>query len=74
MFTGGVQKDEMMAAAMHAMQERKENMANMRKNRAYQELKREMDQKRRQREKVRFLELRGNSDHYLSGPWLGFHN
>ena len=64
MFTGGVQKDEMMAAAMHAMQERKENMANMRKNRAYQELKREMDQKRRQREKVRFLELRGNSDHY----------
>ena len=53
MFTGGVQKDEMMAAAMHAMQERKENMANMRKNRAYQELKREMDQKRRAREKVR---------------------
>ena len=65
MFTGGVQKDEMMAAAMHAMQERKENMANMRKNRAYQELKREMDQKRRQREKVRFLELGGNSDHHL---------
>ena len=28
MFTGGgVHKDEMMAAAMHAMQERKENMA-----------------------------------------------
>ena len=37
---------------MHAIQERKENAANMRKNRAYQELKREMDQKRRAREKV----------------------
>ena len=34
---------------------RKENMNNMRKNRAYQELKREMDQKRRQREKVRLF-------------------
>ena len=34
---------------------RKENMNNMRKNRAYQELKREMDQKRRAREKVRLF-------------------
>ena len=44
-------KDDMVQAAMQAIQDRKENMANMRKNRAYQELKREMDQRRRLREK-----------------------
>ena len=44
-----------MAVAMSAQQERKENMTNMRKNRAYQELKRAMDQKRRAREKVRIF-------------------
>ena len=42
-------------AAQQEKDARKENMNNMRKNRAYQELKREMDQKRRAREKVRLL-------------------
>ena len=51
---GAHPKDDMVAAAMQAMADRKENQQNMRKNKAYQELKREMEHKRRQREKVRF--------------------
>ena len=44
--------DDMVMAAAQTLEDRKANMANMRKNRAYQELKREMDQRRRAREKV----------------------
>ena len=49
LFSGDAKRFEMAAQEKDA---RKENMNNMRKNRAYQELKREMDQKRRAREKV----------------------
>ena len=52
LFLGDAKRFEMAAQEKDA---RKENMNNMRKNRAYQELKREMDQKRRAREKVRLL-------------------
>ena len=50
--SGGGPKDDMVSAAMAAMKEQKENQVNMRKNRAYQELRREMEQKRRAKEKV----------------------
>jgi ATP-dependent protease ClpP protease subunit len=52
LFLGEAKRIEMAAQEKDA---RKENMNNMRKNRAYQELKREMDQKRRAREKVRLF-------------------
>ena len=52
LFSGDAKRFEMAAQEKDA---RKENMNNMRKNRAYQELKREMDQKRRAREKVRLF-------------------
>ena len=52
LFLGDAKRIEMAATEKDA---RKENMNNMRKNRAYQELKREMDQKRRAREKVRLF-------------------
>ena len=51
--SGNKGRDEAsLKAAMDAMKEKKENTANLRKNRAFQELKREMDQKKRNRDKV----------------------
>ena len=51
---------------------RKENMNNMRKNRAYQELKREMDQKRRAREKVNSSQHKKNLNDVSAAPFWCF--